>query len=68
MRENRTSGVMREGVAGLNGPSPLLYRDLRFLRVTVGTVVFRKSPHNAAVMVYFPLVWHAPEAPWTCRL
>jgi hypothetical protein len=26
MRENRTSGVMREGVAGLNGPSPLLYR------------------------------------------
>lgn len=54
MRENRTSGVMREGVAGLNGPSPLLYR---FLRVTVGTVVFRKSPHNAAVMVYFPLVW-----------
>jgi hypothetical protein len=38
MRENRTSGVMREGVAGLNGPSPLLYR---FLRMWVGGREFK---------------------------
>ena len=41
MRENRSSGVTREGVAGLNGPSPLLYRFLRaMVRWPLSVMVF----------------------------